>query len=153
MTCAMNQSQRLKTFSLQNGNGNGKAKRLNAQFWSANMEHLEDNFELLNVLTNETHFYFSWHANKHNYRFVARKQPHWHVERSLGIENKTVWRVLKRTVSLVHTFFEDNGGYRMTIDFEQYINVLRRRFILALRSRWGCIYSCVSTRWRLHSLF
>ena len=99
----------------------------------------EDNPGLLDVLllSDQAHFHLSGHVNKQNFRFWASEQPHEHVEKPLSVEKMTVWCALGKNCIFGPYYFEDDDGHRVTVNADRYIEMLRRRFIPALRRRRG----------------
>jgi hypothetical protein len=102
-------------------------------------ERIENDPQLLNCLlfSDEAHFHLSGHVNKQNFRFWANEQPHEHVEKPLSVEKTTVWCALGKNGIVGPYFFEDDNGHRVTVNSDRYIDMLRRRFIPALRRRRG----------------
>ena len=102
-------------------------------------EHIENDPQLLNNLlfSDEAHFHLSEHVNKQNFRFWASEQPHEHVEKPLSVEKMTVWCALGKNCIFGPYYFEDDDGHRVTVNADRYIEMLRRRFIPALRRRRG----------------
>ena len=102
-------------------------------------ECIENDPELLDCLffSDEAHFHLSGHVNRQNCRFWAIEQPHEHSEKLVSVEKTTVWCVLGKNGILGPYFFEDDDGHQVTVNTDQYIEMLRRCFILALRGERG----------------
>lgn len=101
-------------------------------------QRIEDNPNFLSLVffSDEAHFYLSGHVNKQNLRFWAQAQPHEHVNRPLSVEKVTVWCGIGCNGVIGPFFFEENGR-TVTVNTDRYIEMLRRKFIPALRTKEG----------------
>ena len=102
-------------------------------------EPIENDPHLLDCLlfSDEVHFHLSGHVNRQNSRFWATEQPHEHSEKPLSVEKTTVWSALGKNGILDPYFFEDDDGHWVTVNKDQYIDMLCRCFIPALRTKRG----------------
>ena len=102
-------------------------------------ERTENDPQLLDCLlfSDEAHFHLSGHVNRQNFWFWAIEQSHEHSEKPVSVEKMTVWWVLGKNGILGPYFFEDDDGHRVTMNADRYIEMLRRRFIPALRRKRG----------------
>ena len=73
--------------------------------------------------------------NKQNVRFWASSQPDEHVQVPLSVEKTTVWCAIGRNGIFGPYFFEGDDGQTVTVYSERCINMLRRRFIPAIRRK------------------
>ncbi len=87
-------------------------------------QRIEDHPDFLNV-------------NKQNMRFWAMSQPYEHQYRSLNVEKVTVWGTLGRNDIIGLYWFEDADARPVTVNTERYIELMRRKFIPALRRKQG----------------
>ena len=120
-------------------------KRERVEFCQSISERIENNPGVLNLIlfSDEAHFHLSGHVNKQNMRFWASQQPHEHTQRPLSQEKVTVWCALGKRGICGPYFFEDNGGNRVTVDSECYIEMMCRKFVAALRRRRGIYINTV----------
>lgn len=112
-------------------------KRERVEFCQSMSERIENNPGVLNLIffSDEAHFHLSGHVNKQNMRFWARNQPHEHIQAPLSREKVTVWCAIGKGGIVGPFFFEDNEGNPVTVNSERYIEMLRRKFIPAIRRR------------------
>ena len=73
--------------------------------------------------------------SKQNIRFWDLAHPCEHVQTPLSIKKQTNNHVVCNRTERHPCFFEDDEGHWVTADSEQYVEMLRRCFILALRRR------------------
>ena len=104
---------------------------------SGSQWRIENNPDLLDVLlfSDEAHFHLSGHVNKQNMRFWASFQPHEHVQVPISVEKTTVWCATGRIGIFGPYFFEGDDAQTVTVNLEQYIDMLQRRFVLAIRRK------------------
>ena len=89
------------------------------------------------LFSDEAHFHLSGHVSRQNMRFWASQQPHKHTQRPLSQEKVTVWCGIGKGRIFGAYIFEDNDGNRVTINAEQYIEMMQRKFVPALRRKRG----------------
>ena len=70
-------------------------------------------------------------------RFWAQAQPHQHSIRPLSVEKVTVWCAIGRRGIIGPYFFEDERGRSVTVNTDRYVEMLRSKFIPALRRKQG----------------
>lgn len=114
-----------------------KAERL--AFGQTISQRIEDHPDFLDVIffSDEANFHLSGHVNKQNMRFWANAQPHEHQYRPLSVEKVTVWCALGRNGIIGPYWFEDADGRPVTVNTERYIELMKRKFIPALRRKRG----------------
>ena len=61
----------------------------------------------------------------------------WHTQRPLSQEKVTVWCAIGKRGIFGPYFFEDNDGNHVTVSAERYIEMMRRKFVPALRRKRG----------------
>ena len=61
----------------------------------------------------------------------------WHTQRPLSQEKVTVWCAIGKRGIFGPYIFEDNDGNRVTVNAERYIEMMRRKFVPALRRKRG----------------
>jgi hypothetical protein len=83
----------------------------------------------------EAHFYLNAHVNKRNCRFWGTEKPDFCMGRSLHSDKLTVWAALSSSGIIGPFFFEDENGDTETINSVRYLELLKKKFIPALRRR------------------
>ena len=91
----------------------------------------------LMLFNDEAHFHLSGHVNKQNMRFWASQQPHKHTHQLLSQEKLTLWCAIGKGGIFGPYFFEDNDGNFVTVNIEQYIKMMQRKFVCTLRRKKG----------------
>ena len=76
-------------------------------------------------------------------RFWAEAQPHEHVVRPLSTEKVTVWCAIGRSGIIGPYWFEDERRRPVTINTKRYVEMMRRKFIPALRRKQGVYMNTV----------
>ena len=114
-----------------------KAERL--AFCQSISRRIEDHPNIMDLIffSDEAHFHLSGHVNKQNLRFWAQAQPHEHVLRPLSVEKVTVWCAIGRNGIIGPYWSEDDNGRPVTVNTERYVEMMRRKFIPALRRKCG----------------
>ena len=114
-----------------------KAERL--AFCQNISQQIEDHPDLLDLIffSDEANFHLSGHVNKQNMRFWAQAQPHEHVVRPLSVEKVMVWCAIGRKGIIGPYWFEDDDRRPVTVNTERYVELMRRKFIPALRTKQG----------------
>jgi hypothetical protein len=85
--------------------------------------------------SDEAHFYLNAQVNKRNCRFWGTEKPDFCIERSLYSQKLTVWAAMSSSGIIGPFFFEDENGDVETINSARYLNVLKRKFVPALRRK------------------
>lgn len=87
------------------------------------------------LFSDETHFHLRGHVNKQNFWFWVSKQPHEHVEKPLKCRKNNgmvcTWNGLYFWIIL----FKDDDGFQVTVNADQYTEMLQRCLIPALKQR------------------
>ena len=114
-------------------------KEERSEFCQTISERIENNPDDLGLIlfSDEAHFHLSGHVNKQNVRFWTSQQPHKHTQRPLSQEKVTVWCAIGKRGIFGPYIFEDNDGNRVTVNAERYIEMMRRKFVPALRRKRG----------------
>lgn len=85
--------------------------------------------------SDEAHFYLNSQVNKRNCRYWGTQKPDFCLERSLHSDKVTVWAALSSSGIIGPFFFEDENGDAETINSERYLELLKTKFVPALRRR------------------
>ena len=88
------------------------------------------------LFNDEAHFYLSGHVNKKNMRFWASQQPRKYTHRR-SQEKVTLWCATGKRGIFETYVFEDNDGNCVTVNIEQYIKMMPRKFVCELRRKKG----------------
>ena len=70
-------------------------------------------------------------------RFWAQAQPREHLLRPLNVEKVTVWCAIGLYGIIGPYWFEDENGCPVTVNTKWYIEMMQRKFIPALRRKYG----------------
>ena len=87
------------------------------------------------LFNGKAHFHLSGHVSKQNMRFWASEQPYKHTHRLLSQEDVTLWCAIGKGGIFGPYIFEDNDGNCVTVNIEQYIKMMQRKFVCALRRK------------------
>ena len=87
------------------------------------------------LFNDEAHYHLSGHVNKQNMKFWASQQPYKHTHRLLSQEKVTLRCAISKGGIFRPYFFEDNDGNCVTVNIEQYIKMMPRKFVCALRRK------------------
>lgn len=85
--------------------------------------------------SDEAHFYLNSQVNKQNCRYWGNEKPDFYIEKPLHGERVTVWAALSADGIVGPFFFEDEDGDVTTVNKHRYLNILKKKFIPALRRR------------------
>lgn len=105
--------------------------RLSFARWMVANIHIVDNI----WFSDEAHFFLNAQVNKKNCRYWGTEKPHYYIEKSLHAEKVTVWAALSADGIIGPFFFEDDEGNVDTVNKGRYLNVLKKKFLPALRRK------------------
>lgn len=105
--------------------------RLAFATWMKDRPDIADN----TWFSDEAHFYLNAQVNKRNCRFWGTEKPNIYTERSLHSEKVTVWAALSSSGIIGPFFFEDEDGEVETINSSRYLDLLKKKFVPALRRK------------------
>ena len=91
---------------------------------------MKDHLEIVNKMWG--FFYLNNIVNKHNYRFWEMEKPNFHYEKPLHNNKITVWVALS-SAGVIGPFFFEEKGENATVNSERYIQLLKNKFMPALR--------------------
>lgn len=107
-------------------------QRLN--FAQQMLELLEQNENMLLVMSDEAHFHLNGFVNRQNYRYWAGENPRELHEKPLHSPKVTVWCAVS-TFGIIGPFFFEENGVTVTVTSERYINMVNTFFIPELQRR------------------
>ena len=85
--------------------------------------------------SDEAHFYLNAQVNKKNAIFWGTEKPEFYIEKPLHSEKVTVWAALSAGGIIGPFFFENENGTVETVNQERYLNILKNKFLPALRHK------------------
>jgi len=91
----------------------------------------------LHFFRDEANFHLGGPVNKQNMCFWPQAQPHEHQYRPLGAEKVTVWCALGRNDIIGPYWFKHVDRRPVTVNTKRYIEVMRRKFMQALKWKRG----------------
>ena len=97
--------------------------------------------------TDKVHFYLNAQVNKRNCRFWGTEKPNIYTERSLHSEKVNVWVALSSSSIIGPFFFEYENGEVETINSSRYLDLLKKKFVPALRRKGMDLNTLVLARW------
>ena len=98
---------------------------------------MNENSDIVNDVwfSGVAHFYLNAEINKKNSRHWGTEKPDYHLEKQLHSKKVTVWAAMSSHGIIGPFFFEDEDGVVETINSVRYLNVLKGKFMPALRRR------------------
>ena len=95
---------------------------------------MKDHLEIVNKMwfSDESHFYLNNIVNKQNCHFWRTEKPNFHYEKPLHDDKITVWVALS-SAGVIGLFFFEEKGENATVNSERYIQLLKNKFMPALR--------------------
>ena len=87
------------------------------------------------LFSDEAHFELSGYVNSQNCRYWANEQPHAVVESPKGKEKVTVWMAIGYNGVYGPYFFEDSSGERETVKTQNYLKMMKQKFVPALKRK------------------
>lgn len=105
--------------------------RLRFAHWMNENENIAD----ILWFSDEAHFYSNAQVNKKNCRYWSTEKPDFYLEKTLHSEKVTVWAALSANGIIGPFFFEDENGDVETINSVRYLDLLKRKFLPALRRK------------------
>lgn len=103
--------------------------------FAAWMKSQPNNFADTIWFSDEAHFYLNNAVNKQNCRFWGSEKPNFYLEKPLHGEKVTAWAAMSATGIIGPFFIEDHEGHVTTVNSERYIQLLKRKFLPALRRK------------------
>ena len=91
----------------------------------------------LHFFRDEANFHLGGPVNKQNMCFWPQAQPHEHQYRPLGAEKVTVWCASGRNDIIGPYWFKHADRRPVTVNTKRYIEVMRRKFMRALKWKRG----------------
>lgn len=108
------------------------ASRLNFASWA---EQRNEGFWNNVWFSDEAHFYLNTEVNKQNIRFWGSQKPNIYIEKPIHSEKVTAWAALSSSGIIGPFFFEDSDGNATSVNSSSYLDLIRRKFIPALRRK------------------
>ena len=95
---------------------------------------MKDHLKIVNKMwfSDESHFYLNNIVNKQICRFWGTEKPNFQYEKPLHDDKITVWVALS-SAGVIGPFFFEEKGENATVNSERYIQLLKNKFMPALR--------------------
>ena len=87
------------------------------------------------VFTDEAHFHLNGHVNSQNARYWADENPNATIETPQTKEKVTVWLGIGYHGVFGPYFFEDQDGERETVKTTNYLQMLKKKFVPAIKRK------------------